>query len=192
LLGAGTGLGQAILVWQNDHYEVLSTEGGHADFAPVNEVQVDLWRTLSARYGHVSYERLLSGQGVVDIFHFLAAARKPSSGLLMALQEAADPAAVIAEFGLSLRDSVAQETLNLFVCIYAQQAGNLALTTLAEGGVYIAGGIAPKLIQLLKAGGFMDAFRAKGRYQAWLSSVPVAVVMNPKVGLLGAVLAACR
>lgn len=185
LLGAGTGLGQAMLVWQNDHYEVLSTEGGHVDFAPVNEVQINLWRTLSAQYGHVSYERLLSGQGLNDIFHHLAATHSPSPELLTALQGAA-PAAIISEFGLSRRDPVAEETLELFACIYGQQAGNLALTTLAEGGIFIAGGIAPKLIQQLKAGGFMEAFRAKGRYREWLSSLQVAVVMNPKVGLLGA------
>lgn len=192
LLGAGTGLGQAILVWQNDHYEVLGTEGGHADFAPVNDAQIELWRALSAKYGHVSYERLLSGQGLVDMFQFFAAARPPSAGLLSALRDAADPAATIAEFGLGQRDPVAQEVLGEFACIYGQQAGNLALTTLAEGGVYIAGGIAPKLIQLLKAGGFMQGFLAKGRYREWLSSLPVAVVMNPKAGLLGAGLAAGR
>ncbi|MBI5751777.1 MAG: glucokinase [Hydrogenophilales bacterium] len=190
LLGAGTGLGQAILVWQNDRYEVLSTEGGHADFAPVDEMQIELWRALGAQYGHVSYERLLSGQGLNDIFHHLAATRSPPSELLAALQGAADPAAIISEFGLSRRDSIAEETLELFARIYGQQAGNLALTTLAEGGVYIAGGIAPKLIQLLKAGGFMQAFRAKGRYREWLSGLQVAVVMNPKAGLLGAALKA--
>ncbi len=189
LLGAGTGLGQAILVWQHDHYEVLSTEGGHVDFAPVDEVQIALWRALSAQYGHVSYERLLSGQGLNDIFHHLAATRSPTPELLAALQ-GGDPAAIISEFGLSCRDAIAAETLELFARIYGQQASNLALTTLAEGGVYIAGGIAPKLIQLLKAGGFMEAFRAKGRYREWLSSLQVAVVMNPKVGLLGAALAA--
>lgn len=191
LLGAGTGLGQAIMVWQNDRYEVLSTEGGHVDFAPVDEIQIELWRALGAEYGHVSYERLLSGQGLNDIFQHLAATRSPSPELLAALQ-GADPAVIISEFGLSRRDSVAAETLELFACIYGQQAGNLALTTLAEGGLYIAGGIAPKLIQQLKAGGFMEAFRAKGRYREWLSSLQVAVVMNPKVGLLGAALAAGR
>jgi glucokinase len=190
LLGAGTGLGQAILVWQNDRYEVLSTEGGHADFAPADEMQIELWRALSAQYGHVSYERLLSGQGLNDIFHHLAATRSPSPELLGALQGAAGPAAVISEFGLSRRDSIAEETLELFARIYGQQAGNLALTALAEGGVYVAGGIAPQLIQKLKAGGFMEAFRAKGRYREWLSGLQVGVVMNPKAGLLGAALAA--
>lgn len=190
LLGAGTGLGQAILVWQNDRYEVLSTEGGHADFAPADEMQIELWRALGAQYGHVSYERLLSGQGLHDIFRHLAATRGPAPELLAVLQGAADPAAIISEFGLSRRDPIAEETLELFARIYGQQAGNLALTTLAEGGVYIAGGIAPKLIRLLKAGGFMQAFRAKGRYEEWLSGLRVAVVMNPKVGLLGAALAA--
>lgn len=191
LLGAGTGLGQAILVWQNDHYAVLSTEGGHVDFAPVNEAQIALWRTLHAQYGHVSYERLLSGQGLVDIFNHLAADAQPTPALRDAMQSA-DPAAAISEFGLSQRDATACATLDLFIDIYGQQAGNLALTTLAEGGVYIAGGIAPKLIQKLKAGEFIQAFRAKGRYHDWLARLQVAVVMNPKVGLLGAALAAGR
>lgn len=191
LLGAGTGLGQAILVWQGDHYEVMSTEGGHADFAPVDEVQIGLWRSLHAQYGHVSYERLLSGQGIANIFQHLAGSAAPSADLLSAMH-GADPAAVISEFGLSGRDPVAQATLDLFAAIYGQQAGNLALTTLAEGGVYIAGGIAPKLIRKLKEGAFMQAFRAKGRFQEWLSGLQVAVVMNPQVGLLGAALAASR
>lgn len=191
LLGAGTGLGQAILVWQNDHYEVMSSEGGHADFAPANEAQIDLWRALAKQYGHVSYERLLSGQGLSDIFSHLATTRRPPPELLAALV-GADPAALIAEFGLSQRDATAVEALEHFAQIYGQQAGNLALTTLAEGGVYIAGGIAPKLIQQLKAGGFLQAFQAKGRYRDWLASLQVAVVMNPKVGLLGAALSACR
>lgn len=192
LLGAGTGLGQAILVWQGDRYEVLSTEGGHADFAPVDEVQIELWRALAKRYGHVSYERLLSGQGLIDIFEHFAATAKPSPELLAALHAGDDSAAIISEFGLSLRDPIATDTLEHFARIYGQQAGNLALTTLAEGGVYIAGGIAPKLIRKLKEGGFMEAFRAKGRYRDWLSGLQVAVVMNPKVGLLGAALAAGR
>ncbi|MBT9611760.1 MAG: glucokinase [Burkholderiales bacterium] len=192
LLGAGTGLGQAILVWQNDHYEVLSSEGGHVDFAPVDEAQIALWRALSAQYDHVSFERLLSGQGLHDIFRHLAVTGYPTPALLAALHGGGDPAAIICEFGLSHRDPLAAAALELFANIYGQQAGNLALTTLAEGGIYIAGGIAPKLIRQLKAGGFMEAFRAKGRYREWLSSLQVTVVMNPKVGLLGAALAAGR
>lgn len=191
LIGAGTGLGEAILVWQGTHYEVLSSEGGHVDFAPVGEMQAALLRFLSTRHEHVSYERILSGAGLEAIFEYLCTTQSPSAPLLAAINQG-DPAATISEFGLTRRDAVAGGALDLFAQIYGQQAGNLALTVLAEGGVYIAGGIAPKIIAKLNDGNFMQAFRAKGRYQAWLTQLPVKVVMNPKVGLLGAALAASR
>jgi glucokinase len=191
LIGAGTGLGEAILVWQGTHYEVLSSEGGHVDFAPVGEMQAALLRFLSTRHEHVSYERILSGAGLEAIFEYLCTTQSPGAQLLAAINQG-DPAATISEFGLTRRDAVAEGALDLFAQIYGQQAGNLALTVLAEGGVYIAGGIAPKIIAKLEDGNFMQAFRAKGRYQAWLTQLPVKVVMNPKVGLLGAALAASR
>ncbi len=191
LIGAGTGLGVAILVWQGTHYEVLSSEGGHGDFAPVDDAQAGLLHFLSARYAHVSYERILSGAGLVSIFDYLCTTQNPSADLRDAMMQG-DPAAAISAFGLNRRDPVAEGALDLFSRIYGQQAGNLALTVLAQGGVYIAGGIAPKMIAKLKDGSFMQAFRAKGRYQEWLTQLPVQVVMNPKVGLLGAALAASR
>ena len=191
LIGAGTGLGVAILVWQGTHYKVLSSEGGHVDFAPVGRIQDALLRFLSTRHEHVSYERILSGAGLAAIFEYLCTTQSPSAPLLAAINQG-DPAAAISEFGLTLRDAVAEGALDLFAQIYGQQAGNLALTVLAEGGIYIAGGIAPKIIAKLKDGNFMQAFRAKGRYQAWLTQLPVQIVMNPKVGLLGAALAASR
>ncbi|MHB1232522.1 MAG: glucokinase [Burkholderiales bacterium] len=191
LIGAGTGLGEAILVWQGTHYEVLSSEGGHVDFAPVNAAQIALLRFLAQADGHVSYERILSGAGLVSIFEHLRATHSPSSALRDAIEQG-DPAAAISAFGLDQRDALAQAALALFVQIYGQQAGNLALTALAQGGVYIAGGIAPKIIARLKSGDFIEAFRAKGRYREWLARIPVKVVMNPKVGLLGAALAAGR
>ena len=191
LIGAGTGLGVAILVWQGTHYEVLSSEGGHVDFAPVNEAQIDLLRFLIKAYGHVSYERILSGAGLVATFEHLCTTQSPSEALRDALKQD-DPAAAISAFGLNGRDALAQTALALFTQVYGQQAGNLALTTLAEGGVYIAGGIAPKIIARLRDGHFIDAFCTKGRYREWLAQIPVKVVMNPKVGLLGAALAAGR
>lgn len=191
LIGAGTGLGVALLVWQGAHYEVLSSEGGHVDFAPVGERQEALLRFLSTRHEHVSYERILSGAGLEAIFEYLCTTQSPSAQLRDALKQG-DPAAVISAFGLDRCDPIAEQALDLFSRIYGQQAGNLALTVLAEGGVYIAGGIAPKIIAKLADGTFMQAFRAKGRYQAWLSQLSVHVVTNPKVGLLGAALAASR
>lgn len=187
LIGAGTGLGQAILAWRGDGYEVLSTEGGHVDFAAQDDEQIALWHTLGQKYGHVSYERVLSGAGLVDLFQFVAAQRGVRPTLA-----GDDAAAEISASALAGNDDVARDALRLFVRIYGQQAGNLALTTLAQGGVYIAGGIAPKIIEFMQQGEFMAAFCAKGRYHALLSAIPVKVVMNPKVGLLGAALFASR
>lgn len=184
LIGAGTGLGQAILAWQGEHYAVLSTEGGHTDFAPQDEEQIALWRALSAQYGHVSYERILSGPGLVDLFRFCAGAQGRRV-------EELDAAAISAS-ALAGNDEAALGALRLFVRIYGQQAGNLALTALARGGVYVAGGIAPQILAFMQQGEFMAAFRAKGRYQGLLGEIPVKVVLNPKVGLLGAAVYASR
>lgn len=193
MLGAGTGLGEGVLVWQDDHYQALPSEGGHVDFAPADEVQDGLLRYLRPIFGHVSYERILSGAGLIKIFEYLTETGQEaaSSSLRQAMLEN-DPAAAISEFGLDRRDPAALRALDMFVAIYGAQAGNLALTTLARGGVYVAGGIAPKIIARLKQGGFMQAFNAKGRFSALMQRIPVRVVMNPKVGLLGAVLVASR
>ncbi|MFH1495867.1 MAG: glucokinase [Pseudomonadota bacterium] len=193
VLGAGTGLGEGVLVWQDDHYQALPSEGGHVDFAPADEVQDGLLRYLRPIFGHVSYERILSGAGLVKIFEYLTETGQEtaSSSLRQAMLEN-DPAAAISEFGMDGRDPAALRALDMFVAIYGAQAGNLALTTLARGGVYVAGGIAPKIIARLKQGGFMQAFNAKGRFSALMQRIPVRVVMNPKVGLLGAVLVASR
>lgn len=184
LIGAGTGLGQAILVRRGEGYEVISTEGGHVDFAPQDEEQVALWRALAAQYGHVSYERILSGPGLVDLFRFCAGAQGRR------VEE--NDAAAISASALAGNDEAALAALRLFVRIYGQQAGNLALTALSHGGVYIAGGIAPQILGFMQQGEFMAAFHAKGRYQAMLGEIPVKVVLNPKVGLLGAAVYASR
>lgn len=193
VLGAGTGLGEGILVWQGDHYRALPSEGGHVDFAPADEVQDGLLRYLRPMFEHVSYERIVSGDGLVRIFEYLvdAGLEQPSSALHRAMQKS-DPAAAISEFGIEGRDPAAVRALDLFVSIYGAQAGNLALTALARGGVYVAGGIAPKVIARLMQGGFMGAFNDKGRFSALMQGIPVHVVMNPKVGLLGAALVASR
>ena len=193
VLGAGTGLGVCFLVPQDNHYQVVSSEGGHMDFAPTDELQIDLLRFLQKKFGHVSYERILSGAGLVAIYQFLGqrAAELESTEMQHAMQTR-DAAAVISEFALSGKDKLAVNALELFVKIYGAQAGNLALALLARGGVYIAGGIAPKIIDKMKASAFMEAFLDKGRYTEILSTLPVHVVMNEKVGLLGAALAASR
>jgi glucokinase len=193
VLGAGTGLGEGVLVWQGDHYQALPSEGGHVDFAPADEDQDGLLRYLRPIFGHVSYERILSGDGLVKIFEYLTGSglQAASAPLRQAMLEK-DPAAAISEFALDGRDAAADRALDMFVAIYGAQAGNLALTTLARGGVYVAGGIAPKIMVKLKSGGFVRAFNAKGRFSALMQSIPLRVVMNPKVGLLGAALVASR
>ncbi len=191
VIGAGTGLGVGILVWQSDHYEALPTEGGHADFAPTNALQMDLLRSLMDRFGRVSYERLLSGPGLVNIYSFLCASAGDTAGLQAVLQ-AQDPAATITHAAQEDSDALSVRALDMFAAIYGAQAGNLALTCLARGGVYLAGGIAPKIINALKGTGFLRAFNDKGRMTVLTSAMPVRVVMNPEVGIIGAALAAGR
>ncbi len=193
VIGAGTGLGEGILVWTDDHYEVLASEGGHVDFAPTDSLQMDLLRYLMDRFGHVSYERVCCGNGLVNIYEFLrdSGVEQESPALAKAMKEG-DPAAAISQAALAAEDPMAIQALEMFVRIYGAQAGNLALTCLANGGVYVAGGIAPKIIDKLKEDGFMEAFRNKGRMSRLTREMPVYVVANPKVGLMGAALAANR
>ena len=193
IIGAGTGLGQGILFWEHDHYEVLATEGGHTDFAPTDELQVALWRYLRRQFDRVSYERVLSGPGLVHIYTFLREhGDAPESPQLAEAMDVGDPAAVIGEAGAEGRDPLAAKALDLFVQVYGAQAGNFALSTLPTGGIYVAGGIAPKIIGRLRDGQFMRAFLDKGRMSDLLAGMPVSVVMNAKVGLIGAALAAGR
>lgn len=193
VIGAGTGLGEGFMVWQGN-YEAMPSEGSHADFAPVDALQVRLLDYLMTRYDHVSYERLVSGPGLVNIYEFLRDSEKvalESPELRQAMSQG-DPAAAISQFALERRDRLASGALDLFVSVYGAEAGNLALKVLARGGVYVAGGIAPKILEKLEDGAFMRAFAAKGRFAALLSSIPVYVVLNAKVGLLGAALVASR
>lgn len=187
-LGAGTGLGQALLMPCGDGYDVVATEGGHTDFAPQNDLQLALLRDLQARLGHVSYERLLSGAGLAYIHDYLrrqrAAPESPRSE--------DDPAAAVSRAALAGTDPLAADALREFVRIYGAQAGNLALTCLPFGGLFVAGGIAPKILPALQSGGFLQAFLAKGRMEPLLRRIPVHVVTHPAPGLLGAALYAAR
>ncbi|HEX9626721.1 MAG TPA: glucokinase [Acidiferrobacterales bacterium] len=190
LIGAGTGLGVGVLVWSGDHYEVLPSEGGHVDFAPTDDRQIALLNFLRDRYKRVSVERVVSGPGLVNIYRFLAQQHGHATDDLSESQ--ADPAAAISTAGAQGSDALAVEAMEIFVEAYGAFAGNLALSLLPRGGVYIAGGIAPKIVEMLRTGDFLNAFRDKGRMGALLEDIPVQVVMNPKVGLLGAALAAGR
>lgn len=193
VLGAGTGLGEGVLVWAHDFYEVLPSEGGHTDFAPADAEQIELLRTLQAEFDHVSCERLICGHGLVRIYEFLRARHvAPENEVLRAAMAQGDAAAEISAAALAKSDRLAQAALELFARLYGAQAGNLALTVLATGGVYVAGGIAAKILDKLRDGAFMKAFLAKGRMAGLLADMPVRVVINARVGLLGAALAASR
>src|SRR5690606_25113133 len=158
VIGAGTGLGQTLLVRRGQHYDALATEGGHVDFAPTDELQLELWRYLARRYGRVSCERILSGAGLVTLYQFFRARGVPGgTGGSRAAPEPAD----VSRAALAGSDEAAAAALRLFVSVYGAHAGNAALAYLAAGGVYLAGGIAPKILPALADGAFMRAFRDK-------------------------------
>ena len=193
VVGAGTGLGVAWLTWSENGYRVHASEGGHSDFAPIDELQHDMLLDLRAEFGHVSTERVVSGSGLVRILDFLGrrSAAGPGPGLAQAMAQG-DPADAIARAALGRLDDLAARALDLFVRAYGAFAGNMALVALARGGVYIAGGIAPKIAEKLEDGTFMHAFVEKGRFKAVLETIPVRVVMNENAGLLGALAEAAR
>jgi len=188
LLSAGTGLGAAVLFWNGKRYVPSPSEGGHVEFGPKNGLEVDLLRHLLERFGHVSYERVLSGAGLFNIYQFLRDSGRFGSepGWLSARLVTEDPAAVIAESARSKKSRLCAEALDLFASIYGAAAGNLALQVMTTGGVYIGGGIAPKIIWKLKDGTFMKAFKAKGRLSRIVERIPVRVIMNDRAALLGA------
>lgn len=187
VVGAGTGLGVAWLSWQDDGYAVHASEGGHIDFAPCDALQYALLCYLQQRHGHVSYERIVSGPGLVAIFEFLRDTQNmlPSDDLIAAMRTG-DGAAAIARFAAGHDEPVAIQALGLFMKIYGAFVGNIALTALPRGGIYVAGGIAAKISVQLQGGDFMSAFLDKGRFNGLLATMPMSVVMNPQIGLLGA------
>jgi glucokinase len=192
VLGAGTGLGVAQLFRCGAHYEVHPTEAGHAAFAPCADQQVELLQYLRAEYGRVSRERVLSGGGIEAIYRFLGQTGAAAGGRIDEVFSAPDPAAAISAGALDGSDPVAVKSLKLFASIYGSVAGDLALTTLATGGVYLAGGIAPKILPFIASDDFLTAFNDKGRMAPLTLGMSVQVVTEHKVGLLGAALAAGR
>jgi glucokinase len=193
VIGAGTGLGQAILLAEQSGWRIVATEGGHADFAPRNPLQVELLTYLSAQFGHVSYERVVSGVGLVSIYTFLC--QRGEEEISIALQAAmneGDAAAAISHYALFERDTLASQAMDLFIDVYGAQAGNFALTVLARGGVYIAGGIAAKNLARFQDGRFMAAFGDKGKMASLVKTIPVRLILQDKVGLKGARLLAMQ
>ncbi len=187
LIAAGTGLGEALLVWDGASHHVVASEGGHADFAPRNDLEIDLLCFLQKEFGHVSYERVLSGPGLSNIYRFLRdSGQTPEPQWLRERIEREDPSAVVSEVGLVGGHPLCTRALELFVSIYGAEAGNLALKALALGGVFVGGGIAPKICTKLSDGSFVAAFADKGRYGDLMRSLPVHLVLNPRAPLLGA------
>jgi glucokinase len=186
LLAAGTGLGEAFLLWKGDGYLPMPSEGGHKDFAPCDKRQFGLWQFLSKKYGHVSVERVLSGPGLVDIYHFMRGEETPAPSWLQKRFLEKDAAQVISHAALNGEDPACQNALSLFVDVYGAEAGNLALQGLTTGGVYIAGGIGPKIRKALLAGSFIAAFAAKGRMTPLLDRIPVRLLTDPLAPLQGA------
>ncbi len=190
VVAPGTGLGEAFLTWENDHYHPHTSEGGHADFAPADELQLGLLHYLQLRYTHVSIERVCSGRGLPNIYNFLKESGRKSEPAWLAeqLASAKDPTPVIVENALDQERAcdICRLALETFVAILGAEAGNMALKVLATGGVYLGGGIPPRILPFLSEGRFLQAFLRKGRLSNVLIPTPVYVILNPGVALLGA------
>ncbi len=186
VIAAGTGLGEAGLYWDGKQHRPFASEGGHADFAPRQALEADLLRYLLAQFEHVSYERVVSGPGLYNIYRFLRDTGRREEPLWLGEEmRVGDPAAAITRAALAGTSPLCGQALDLFVSIYGAEAGNLALKVMATGGVFVGGGIAPKIIAKLRETIFTKAFTAKGRLRPLLEAVPVRVILNDKTALLG-------
>jgi glucokinase len=188
LIAAGTGLGQAGLYWDGARHWPFPCEGGHADFAPRNGVEIALLEHLLKKFGRVSYERVLSGPGLKNIYEFLrdSGREQEPQWLKEELAGSADPTALISEHGLAGQTAICERALDIFVSAYGAEAGNLALKIMATGGLFVSGGIAARILPKLTAGAFLQAFVSKGRLQPVLETIPVKLIVNEQVGLIGA------
>ena len=187
VIAAGTGLGEAGLYWDGLQHRPFAGEGGHSSFAPSDPLQVELLNFLSHEFGHVSWERVLSGPGLHNIYRFLRdTGRGEEPDWLTREMQQHDPPAVISQMALAGTSTLCRQALDLFVTLYGAEAGNLALKIMAIAGVYVGGGIAPKIIRKLTDSTFIHAFAAKGRLKPLLQAIPVRIIMNDKVALLGA------
>jgi glucokinase len=188
LISAGTGCGMAFLVRDGDRLVPVPTEGGHIDFAPRSALEIGLLEHLRKRFGRVSYERVISGPGLHNIYLYLREEQYAEEQAWLSTQIASgDPGAAISAAALGGKSQLAMKALDLFVSIYGAMAGNLALMVLATGGLYIGGGIAPKILTKLEDGAFLEAFRHKGRFTPFMETIPVHVILDPKTALYGAV-----
>ncbi len=188
LVSAGTGLGEGVMIWDGHRHVPMASEGGHCDFAARTPLEIELLQYLMDRLdGRISFERVVSGMGIQNIYKFLRDEKKmPESAELKERLENEDPNAVIGELGDSGKDELCARTLEMFVSAYGAEAGNMALKVLAVGGMYIGGGIAPKILKTLRSGAFMEAYKDKGRLSELLVKTPVRVILESRCALMGA------
>jgi len=188
LISAGTGLGESFMIWDGRDYVPYPSEGGHADFAPRNEDEIDLLRFLKQKFnGRISFERVVSGQGLTNLYEFLREVRGVDEPAWLAERIASeDPNAVITELALAAKSEICEKAMDMFVSAYGAEAGNLALKILSVGGLYVGGGIAPRILEKLKDGTFMKAFADKGRLSQLLVNMPVRVILESRTALIGA------
>lgn len=188
LIAAGTGLGVAGIFYRDGEYEFIPSEGGHSDFAPRTPLEIELLRYLTEKFsGHVSYERVLSGPGLFNIYCFLRDRKHAEEPAWLAQQiESGNKTAAVSAAALANKSELAVKALDMFVAVYGAMAGNIALLMMSIGGLYVGGGIAPKILEKLKDGTFMQAFSDKGRLSALLATVPVHIILDDKTALFGA------
>ena len=189
LIAAGTGLGEGLLIWNGRTHIPYPSEGGHTDYAPRNEDEIDLLRYLKEKYnGRVSFERVVAGMGLTSIYEFLREVRgmEEPAWLTAKLAAVGDPNSVITEMALTAKSEICEKALDMFVSAYGAESGNLALKVLSVGGLYVGGGIAPRIIEKLKDGTFMKAFTDKGRLSQLLIHMPVRIILEPRAAQLGA------
>jgi glucokinase len=187
VISAGTGLGEAGLYWDGKYHRAFASEGGHCDFAPSDDVEGELLLWLRKQFGHASWERVLSGPGLYNIYRFLRDSGRGEEPKWLAEETAlADASAVISRAALENRCELCVKALDMFVSFYGAEAGNLALKIMALGGVFLGGGIAPKIASKLKQPAFMKSFAAKGRLSPLLEAIPVSIILNDLTALMGA------
>jgi glucokinase len=189
LIASGTGLGEGFLIWNGRNHIPYPSEGGHTDFAPRNEDEIDLLRFLKQKFnGRISFERVVSGMGLTNIYEFLREVRgmEEPPWLTERIAQQEDPNTVITELALSARSEICEKTLDIYISAYGAEAANLALTVMSVGGLYVGGGIAPRILSKLKDGTFMKAFTDKGRLSQLLVNMPVRIILESRAALLGA------
>lgn len=188
LIAAGTGLGEAGLYWDGIRHQPFACEGGHCDFAPRNDLEMDLWRYLNKKFERVSYERIVSGPGLHNVYEFLrdSGTEQEPDWLKEEIQQASDPTVVISHVGMNGKAAICEHALDIFVSVYGAEAGNLALKLLATGGVFLSGGIAARILPRLQTPAFLQSFISKGRMQPLLEKIAVKIVNNDQVGVIGA------